>query len=60
MNLEVSAFVNDCWRNRARNCSWQLRWVNEVDNTVEKRVLWLSREGGTVTDIPRLQVTYDE
>lgn len=60
MNLEVTELARDCWLNRGRSCSWQLRWTNEVDNTVEKRVHWWSREGAGSSEFPRLQVIYEE
>ncbi|GIW41441.1 MAG: hypothetical protein KatS3mg076_2018 [Candidatus Binatia bacterium] len=41
---EVTAFVEDCMANRGGQCSWQLRWVNEVDNTVTAVVAFQSKE----------------
>jgi hypothetical protein len=60
MVRDVSAFVDDCWQVRGGSCSWQVRSVNEVDNTVEKRVVWASRENENIDRVPRLEVLYAE
>jgi hypothetical protein len=31
---EATALVDDCIANRGGRCSWQLRWINAVDNTI--------------------------
>jgi predicted secreted protein len=56
VSLDVSSLASDCKVNRSGQCSWQIRWANEVDNTTAG-AYFLSRED-TAGRSPYLEVAY--
>lgn len=54
--LDVTSFTVDCRVSRGNVCSWQIRWINEVDNGVAGELI-RSREFPTEFR-PYLEVRY--